>query len=77
MESSLQGQPRPLPPRTSTVRSRRSGIHHPRSQGNLAQLLHTYHTTRNKDSKDGAFKKEAAHGVAIARSKEGFHPEIA
>jgi hypothetical protein len=70
MESSLQDLPRPPPRRTSTVRGRRPGIHHPRQQGNHAQLAHIYRTTRNTDSKSGAFKKVTAQCVAAARSEE-------
>jgi hypothetical protein len=70
MESSLQDHPRPPPRRTSTVRGRRPGFHHPRQQGNRAQLPRIYHTTRNTDSKSGAFKKVTAQSVAAARSEE-------
>jgi hypothetical protein len=70
MESSLQDLPRPPPRRTSTVRGRRPGIHHPRQQGNHAQLAHIYRTTRNTNSKSGAFRKVTAQCVAAARSEE-------
>jgi hypothetical protein len=76
MESSPQDHPRPPPRRTSAVRGRRSGIHHPRRQGDQAQLPHIYHTTRNTDSKSGAFKKITVQCIVAARSKEQrFSPE--
>ncbi|KAK1610231.1 hypothetical protein QYE76_033904 [Lolium multiflorum] len=70
MESSPQDHPRPPPRRTSTVRGRRPGIHHPRRQGNQAQLPPIYRTTRTTDSKSDAFRKVTAQCVAAARSKE-------